>query len=122
MSVQSFAGTAGGSFAIEFWFRANDLFSQQYILEQAANQPSVIFGYTSHTVELFGPTGCRSVSGIVISDTQWHSIIYSYTAGASPSLAVYEDGVLVNGGSCACAFRSIVISRFGIVITDFDRS
>ena len=102
MSVQSFAG-ASGSWSIEFWFRPNDLTSDQYVLEQAANQPSVIFGYTSNTLELFGPSGCRSVSAIVISDTQWHAIVYSYTAGPSPSLAVYEDGVLVNGGACTMA-------------------
>ncbi|MEQ9376203.1 MAG: LamG-like jellyroll fold domain-containing protein [Imperialibacter sp.] len=79
-------------FTYEFWFKSNNLSqSQSYIMDKD-NIISIIFEYVGNTIELYGSfagTSPRSVSGIVINDTDWHHVAYSYDGA---TLNGYLDG------------------------------
>jgi hypothetical protein len=76
------------SFTIEFWFKTKDLAqSNKYVVGRISgddDQWAIIYGFENKTFEFYAGTGGysgadpRPGSGIVIADTLWHHIAYTY--------------------------------------------
>lgn len=87
-------------FTIEFWFKADVLTgNQDYIISKATNHYCVIWEYTDNTLEFYstnytGADNPLTGSQILINDTNWHHIAYSYDGGTD-TWAGYKDGVQV---------------------------
>ena len=89
-----------GPFTISFWMKsANINQTNRYMISRASggdNDYSVIYGYTSQSLEFysgrFSGTNPRTGSSITITDTNWHHIAYSYRPG---EWSGYRDGARV---------------------------
>jgi hypothetical protein len=82
------------NFSISVWFKpANLTQTNTYILGKY-NDYALLWEYTNNTVNLYtnGQTGTspQSVSGMTISDTNWHHLVYTYNG---TTLYGYVDGV-----------------------------
>lgn len=82
-------------FGVSFWFKPSSIVGtpNDYILDKQPNRWAIIFGFVAATIEFFsvGHTGDnpRTGSQILLSDTEWHHIIYNYDGA---TWAGYLDG------------------------------
>lgn len=83
-------------FTYELWVRATtNAQTDRYWLNRS-NAPAILYEFVNNNVEFFvtGYTGTnpRTGSGIVVDDTNWHHIVYSYDG---VTWAGYKDGVAI---------------------------
>ena len=114
------------SFTISLWLKPSDLTqTNRYLISKrndagTDNSYSIIWEYVDNQVEFYSGsyTGSnpRTGSGITISDTNWHQIIYSYDG---TTWAGYLDGI--NKFSTARTF-SLTTSSIDLLIGTFNAS
>ena len=97
---------------------------QKYIISRASdgdNDYSIIYGYASQSLEFYSGrysgTNPRTNSAIVINDTNWHYITYSYSPG---EWSGYLDGVRVFNNSATFTLTMTSGAFFGF--STFDRN
>jgi hypothetical protein len=102
MKVTGFT-TDISDWSLEFWMKSNNLTqTNRYVIDVGgSNQPAIIYGYVSKTLEVFGlGDGCRLAgTQISVTDTNWHHIVYVYKSEAPAHLYTYKDGVQ-GGADC----------------------
>ncbi|MFA6050579.1 MAG: LamG domain-containing protein [Candidatus Paceibacterota bacterium] len=89
------------NFSISLWMKSADTAqTDNYILgklneSESNNTYAIIYGYTANQVEFFGGTSefsgtnPRTGTGISITDTNWHHVVYAYDGSAWRG---YRDG------------------------------
>lgn len=113
------------SFTISFWMKSGDINqSQKYIISRVSagdNDYSIIYGYASQSLEFYSGrysgTNPRTYSAIVINDTNWHYITYSYSPG---EWSGYLDGIRVFNNSATFTLTMTSGAFFGF--STFDRN
>ena len=82
-------GQFNGAWAVEMWFQMDDPVNVQevYLMNIMGNAgggdcPSVIYGYTPDTVEMFAVGTRTGETGPTVTDTNWHHFVLTYYGNA----------------------------------------
>jgi hypothetical protein len=88
----------GGPFTIAFWFQSGNVNpGQSYVVEGGAgtSQWAVTYGFTSQQLQFYSSASSNAGTGtgITISDTNWHHIVYRKDTSGTGSWDEFKDGV-----------------------------
>lgn len=102
---------APGIYSIEAWFRTTGTgmviatYSDTQAASGGTNTDRIIYIDDTGKVRVGGMNLTRvkntRASANAVNDGQWHHVIGTYHGGATPSLALYTDGVAATGGVVA---------------------
>ena len=106
-----------GAWAVEMWVKS-DGDRKAYFLNAindagATNNPGLIYGFKTDTVEAYGGGGRTGTSGPTISDDEWHHVVYTFYGneggfGVADRMDIALDGVVqtVDRGGFSSAFAT----------------
>ncbi|MCX6925846.1 MAG: hypothetical protein NT154_21965 [Verrucomicrobia bacterium] len=109
--------TLANAFAIELWARSTATNLQTYWVTFGGNAAALIYDYNPNTLELFAGAGGRTgANGPVITNNDWHHIVFVYYGDGSEGVAnrtdAYFDGALLQdigaGMYCHPRLNSII--------------
>jgi hypothetical protein len=88
--------------AVEYWLQVlgeNTGERQDYIANFGANSPAFIYDFNPDELEMFA--GVRTGDGPIVSDNQWHHVMWVFygdgAVGVADRADAYLDGVLLQG-------------------------
>ncbi len=91
---------SNGPFTIAFWFKSGNVNAGPGYLTEGyggSTQWAVIYGFTPGQIEFYtGDPAIRLNTGIAISDTAWHHVVYRKSAAGNSSWDKFLDGVKTN--------------------------
>ena len=107
--------TGGAStFTISCWVKDGASSIQSYICRLGSSkQLCLLYNYEPFLVELYGPSNFRANSRILLPDTDWHHVAYTYDGS---KLIKYVDGAVYGTNNVATSVAALAETSHNIYI------